>query len=85
MSLRSGRLRKQLREAGVEYKVVKNTLIRRAAGDTDAGLIMDHFKGPSALALSYDDPVAPAKVLIDFSKDNKKFEIKIVCDGGQGH
>ena len=71
------KLRKQLREAGVEYKVVKNTLIRRAADDTDAGLIMDHYKGPSALALSYDDPVAPAKVLVDFSKDNQKFEIKI--------
>lgn len=70
-------LRKKLREAGVEYKVVKNTLIRRASNDTDAGLIKDHYKGPSALALSYDDPVAPAKVLVAFSKDNQKLEIKI--------
>lgn len=70
-------LRKKLREVGVEYKVVKNTLIRRASSDTHAGLIKDHFKGPSALALSYDDPVAPAKVLIAFSKDNQKLEIKI--------
>jgi len=70
-------LRRKLREVGVEYKVVKNTLIRRASNDTNVGLISDHFKGPSALALSYDDPVAPAKVLIDFSKDNQKLEIKI--------
>lgn len=70
-------LRKKLREVGVEYKVVKNTLIRRASSDTHAGLIKDYFKGPSALALSYDDPVAPAKVLIDFSKSNQKLEIKI--------
>ncbi|RJP83594.1 MAG: 50S ribosomal protein L10 [Desulfobacteraceae bacterium] len=70
-------LRKKLREVGVEYKVVKNTLIRRASSDTHVGLIKDHFKGPSALALSYDDPVAPAKVLIAFSKDNQKLEIKM--------
>ncbi|MCP4682374.1 MAG: 50S ribosomal protein L10 [Desulfobacterales bacterium] len=75
-------LRRKLREADVEYKVVKNTLTRIAADDTDVELIKDHFKGPNALALSYDDPVAPAKVLIDFSKDNEKLEIKIgVMDG----
>lgn len=75
-------LRRKLREADVEYKVVKNTLIARAAEGTDAELIKEHFKGPSALALSYEDPVAPAKVLVDFAKDNKVFEIKIgVMDG----
>jgi large subunit ribosomal protein L10 len=70
-------LRRKLRDAGVEYKVAKNTLIKRASDDTDAGLIKDYFKGPSALALSYDDPVAPAKVLVDFSKENDNLEIKI--------
>ncbi len=76
------KLRRQLWEAGVEYKVVKNTLIKRAAQDTDVALIDEHFKGPSALALSYDDPVAPAKVLSAFAKDNEKLEIKIgVMDG----
>jgi large subunit ribosomal protein L10 len=69
-------LRRKLREAAVEYKVVKNTLLTRAAQETDAALISDHFKGPSAVALSYDDPVAPAKVLTQFMKDNKKLEIK---------
>jgi large subunit ribosomal protein L10 len=75
-------LRRKLRAADVEYKVVKNTLIARAADGTDAELIKEHFKGPSALALSYEDPVAPAQVLVDFAKNNKVFEIKIgVMDG----
>jgi large subunit ribosomal protein L10 len=71
------KLRKKLREVDVEYKVVKNTLITRAAEDTDASLIKDYFKGPSALAFSYDDPVAPAKVLVDFAKENEKLEIQV--------
>ncbi len=70
-------LRRKLRDAGVEYKVVKNTLLARAAEDTDVVSIRDYFKGPSAIALSYDDPVAPAKVLTDFAKQNDKLEIKI--------
>jgi len=75
-------LRRKLREADVEYKVVKNTLLVRASENTDAELIKDSFKGPSAIAISYDDPVAPAKVLNDFAKENQKLEIKIgVMDG----
>ncbi len=70
-------LRRKLREVNVEYKVVKNTLIKRAAEETDSALISEHFSGPSALAISYDDPVAPAKVLSDFAKENDKLEIKI--------
>lgn len=69
-------LRKKLRDADVEFKVVKNSLLVRAAEDSDAALIKDQFKGPSAVALSYDDPVAPAKVLTDFAKANDKLEIK---------
>jgi large subunit ribosomal protein L10 len=69
-------LRRNLREAEVEYKVVKNTLLRRASEDTDAALLQDYFKGPSAIALSYDDPVRPAKVLSDFVSGNNKLEIK---------
>ncbi len=76
-------LRKKLREADVEFKVVKNSLLTRASEDTDAALIKDHFKGPSAIALSYTDPVAPAKVLSDFAKDNEKLEIKIGVMGGK--
>jgi large subunit ribosomal protein L10 len=70
-------LRRKLRDAGVEFKVVKNTLLSRASENTDIAQIRDHFKGPSAIALSYDDPVAPAKVLTAFAKENEKFEIKI--------
>lgn len=71
------KLRRKLREVDVEYKVVKNTLITIASEDTDAALIKDYFKGPSALALSYDDPVAPAKVLVDFAKENDKLKIQV--------
>lgn len=75
-------LRRKLREAEVEYKVVKNSLLVRASDGNDVSLIKDSFKGPSAVALSYDDPVAPAKVLTDFAKENKNLEIKIgVLDG----
>jgi large subunit ribosomal protein L10 len=70
-------LRRKLRESNVEYQVVKNTLLVRAAEGTEVALIKDHFKGPSAVAISYDDPVAPAKVLSQFAKDNNKLEIKV--------
>ena len=69
-------LRRKLREASCEYRVTKNTLLRRAAEETDAALILEHFKGPSAVAFSYEDPVAPAKVLTEYAKDNAKLEIK---------
>ena len=69
-------LRRKLREAEIEYKVVKNSLLIRAADDTDVALIKDYFVGPSAIALSYDDPVVPAKLLTEFAKVNKNLEIK---------
>lgn len=70
-------LRSQLRDASVEYQVVKNTLMARASEGTDMSLLKDHFSGPCAVALSYEDPVAPAKVLTKFSEDNKALEIKV--------
>ena len=70
-------LRSKLREASVEYRVVKNTLLVRAAAETDVALIRDTFKGPNAVALGYDDAVAPAKALTDFAKGHKMLEIKI--------
>ena len=69
-------LRRKLREEHVEFQVVKNTLLTRASAETDVGLIKEHFKGSSAVALSYDDPVAPAKVLTNFAKDHEELEIK---------
>lgn len=76
-------LRRKLSEAQVEYKVVKNTLLKRASEGTDAMLLADVFKGPSGIALSFDDPVAPAKVLTQFAKDNDKLEIKAGVMGGK--
>ncbi len=68
-------LRRKLREAGVEYKVVKNTLAQRAA--RDANFDIDRLlTGPSAMAFGYEDPVAPAKVIVEFARDNKELEIK---------
>ncbi len=69
-------LRRKLREEDIEFQVAKNTLLMRAAKDTEVALIQDYFKGPSAVALSYKDPVAPAKILTQFAKDNQKLEIK---------
>jgi len=76
-------LRRKLREAGIEYKVVKNSLLIRAAEDTDVALIDSCFKGPSAVAMSYEDPVAPAKVLTGFAKEHKQLEIKAGVMEGQ--
>ncbi len=69
-------LRRKLREAECEYQVTKNTLLRRASEGTDAAILQDHFKGPSAITLSFEDPVAPAKVLSEYAKSNNKLEIK---------
>jgi len=75
-------LRRRLRAEDIEYRVVKNSLLTRASEDNDGDLIKDYFKGPSAVALSYEDPVAPAKVLAQFAKDHQDLEIKIgVMDG----
>ena len=69
-------LRRKLQEEQIDFQVVKNSLLMRAAKDTDVALITDAFKGPSAIAVSYQDPVAPAKVLTQFAKSNEKLEIK---------
>ena len=62
--------------------MVKNSLLIRASEETDIALIKDSFKGPSAIALSYNDPVAPAKVLTKFSEEHKQLDIKTgVMDG----
>lgn len=56
-------LRKQLREAGVEFKVLKNTLVRRATAQAEMTELDEHLVGPTAVAFSAEDPVAAAKVL----------------------
>ena len=70
------RLRKQLREAGVSYKVYKNTLIRRAAAGTAFEALGPILEGPTAMAVSKEDATAPARVLAEFAKTAPKLEIK---------
>jgi len=69
-------LRKKLRDAKVEYRVVKNTLAARAAKGTPVEVVADKFVGPTALVMSYDDVVAPAKLLTEFMKDRDNFAIR---------
>ncbi|MEC1178104.1 50S ribosomal protein L10 [Metasolibacillus meyeri] len=69
-------LRKQLREAGVEFKVYKNTLTRRAAEIANVEGINEHLTGPNAIAFSNEDVVAPAKIINEFAKKNEALEIK---------
>ena len=76
-------LRAKLREAGVQMEVVKNTLMRLASKGTDSELLYELCKGPNAVVVSQDDPVAPAKILVDFAKDNEKLEIKGAAMGGK--
>ena len=69
-------LRKQLREAGVSYKVYKNTMIRFAAKGTEFEALEPHLEGPTALAVSKEDATAPARVLADFAKKAPALEVK---------
>lgn len=69
-------LRKQLRDAGVEFKVYKNTMTKRAAEKAELNDLTETLVGPTAIAFSNDDVVAPAKILHNFSKDHNDLEIK---------
>lgn len=69
-------LRRKLQAVGVEYRVVKNTLLRLAAKDTGVACLDEHLVGPTAIALVTEDPVAPAKALVEFAKQNNVFELK---------
>ncbi|KGR86723.1 MULTISPECIES: 50S ribosomal protein L10 [Lysinibacillus] len=69
-------LRKQLREAGVEFKVYKNTLTRRATEIAGVDGLNEFLTGPNAVAFSNEDVVAPAKIINEFAKKNEALEIK---------
>lgn len=69
-------LRKNLRDAGIEFKVLKNTMTRRAADQVNLSDVNEYLTGPNAIAFSYDDVVAPAKILNDFAKAHKALELK---------
>jgi large subunit ribosomal protein L10 len=70
-------LRKELRKHHVEFQVVKNRLLKRASQDTGTAAIQEHFVGPCALAITYDDVVTPAKLLIEQEKKSEHLKLKI--------
>ena len=75
-------LRKKMREAGVEYKVYKNSLVTRAANELGLGDVVQYLEGPVSIAFGYEDATAPARVLNNFAKDHKKLELKAgIVDG----
>jgi large subunit ribosomal protein L10 len=69
-------LRKQLREAGVTYKVYKNTMMKRAFEGTEFEGLEGCLEGPSAIAISKDDATAPARIICNFAKDAPALELK---------
>jgi large subunit ribosomal protein L10 len=70
-------LRAKLRAAGQnEYQVAKNSLLQRASADTPAQALGPWLEGPTAVAFAFGDPVALAKVLVDYAKENEKFTLK---------
>lgn len=69
-------LRRQLREAGIEFQVLKNTLVRRATASAELSELDAVLTGPTAIAFGKEDAVAPAKILSDFAKKNDALKIK---------
>ncbi|PWK05664.1 50S ribosomal protein L10 [Tumebacillus permanentifrigoris] len=76
-------LRARLRDAGIEFRVLKNTMTRRAADQVNMSEVNEFLVGPSAIAFSTaDDVVAPAKILNEFAKTHKALELKAgIVDG----
>ncbi len=75
-------LRRQMRQAGANYKVVKNSLAKLAVKDTPYSNLVEYLNGPSAIAFS-EDPVAAARVAVNFAKDNDKIEVIVGSFGEQ--
>ena len=76
-------LRREIHKGGDhEYRVAKNSVLKRAAEGSGVAGIIEHFNGPTAVAISYDDPAGLAKIVSGFAKENEDFEIKAgVLDG----
>ena len=77
------RLRRELKQAGAEFKVTKNTLLRLAASGTDADAIKDQFKGPNAVICSYKDPTGVAKLLSSIAREIPFLKVKSGVFGKQ--
>ena len=76
-------LRRQAREVGVQVRVIRNTLARRAFEGTDFECMNEAMLGPNVLAFSIEDPGAGARIFKDFAKENETFEIKALSVGGK--
>ena len=79
-------LRAKMRAAGAgdfEYRVAKNTLLRRAAEGSAGASLVPHFSGPTAIAFSFGDPAKLAKMLVDYAKDKQPFELRAAVVEGQ--
>jgi len=69
-------LRRNLKDAGADYKVVKNTLFKRAAEGLEDPALVSTMEGPTAIAFVHNDPIAPARTIVDFMRDHKTLSIK---------
>lgn len=76
-------LRNLLRKASVEYRVVKNTLAELAINGTELQGLQVHLRGPTAIAFSFEDPIAPIKILATFAKNKPTLRIKGGCVEGR--
>jgi large subunit ribosomal protein L10 len=76
-------LRKTAREAGIQVRVIRNTLAKRAFEGTDFECLSDAMLGPNVLAFSLEDPGAGARLFKDFAKENEAFEVKALSVGGK--
>lgn len=77
------KLRRKMRDAGIEYRVVKNAYTRIAATELGFEALGEHLVGPVAIAISYEDAVAPAKMLAEFAKEHKILTLKAGVVEGQ--
>jgi large subunit ribosomal protein L10 len=76
-------LRRKLQQANIRLRVVKNTLARQAARGTPVELLSEHFKGMTAIAFTHDDPVALAKILTEFARENAELQFKAALVEGR--
>lgn len=76
-------LRRDLRKAGVEYRIIKNTLFRLAIQGSPQEILSPHLEGPLAVAWSEKDPVGPAKILAKYSKDFPQLQILVAASDGR--
>ena len=77
-------LRSHMRGRSIDFRVIKNTLARKAVKNTPFELLDEEFSGPVSLAVSYEDAVAPAKALADYAKSGDKKTPKVICGVVEG-